>query len=154
MVAPCARGCVSGEMQLQGDGRGGAVVAPCALRCVSDEMQLQGDGAAARGGQVELKIRPDQSRSDLRTLWVFNLGSRFAPGFCERVPVSFEMGACFCAQQKGQCFLLEERKKHGVVDLYKNRAGAKNGGSSCLPGLIFGDGYLFFSTFVRRQLWQ
>ena len=69
---------------------------------VSGEMLVQGDGAAARGGQLELKIRPDQSRSDLKTLWVFNLGSRFAPVFCERVLVSFETGACFCAQQKGR----------------------------------------------------
>ena len=40
---------------------------------VSDEMQSRGDGAAARGGQLELKIRPDQSRSDLKTQRVFNL---------------------------------------------------------------------------------
>ena len=64
-------------------------------------------------------------------------------------------GLVFVYSKKDEGVLLREMEKHGVVDLYKNRAGAKNGGSSCLPGLIFGDGYLFFSTaFVRRQLWQ
>ena len=68
---------------------------------VSGEMLVQGDGAAAR--------------------W-----SRFAPGFCERVLVPLGRGLVF-VRGKGRWVLLHEWEKHGVVDLYKNRAGAKDG---------------------------